>query len=102
LFVSISLTSCKNNTKSVEKETYLMGTIIQLKVYGRNAEKAKEKALERISDIENKMSVNIETSEISKLNAKAGISEEKLSGDTLSVIEKSVQYSKLLWLFYLI
>ena len=52
----------------------MMGTIIQLKVYGKNAEKATEKALERISDIESKMSVNIETSEITKLNAKAGIS----------------------------
>jgi len=72
-----------------------MGTIIQLKVYGKNADKATAKALERISDIENKMSVNIETSEISKLNSKAGISGEKLSADTYSVIEKSVQYSKL-------
>lgn len=72
-----------------------MGTIIQLKVYGSNAKKATDKALQRISDIENKMSVNIETSEVSKLNAKAGISTEKLSADTFSVIEKSVQYSKL-------
>jgi len=73
----------------------MMGTIVQLKVYGKNAEQATKKALERISDIENKMSVNIETSEITKLNAKAGVSGEKLSVDTYSVIEKAVQYSKL-------
>jgi thiamine biosynthesis lipoprotein len=73
----------------------MMGTIIQLKVYGSNANEATEKALQRISDIESKMSVNIETSEVTKLNAKAGISAEKLSMDTYSVIEKSVQYSKL-------
>jgi thiamine biosynthesis lipoprotein len=73
----------------------MMGTIVQLKVYGGNAEKATEKALKKISDIESKMSVNIETSEITKLNAKAGISGEKLSVDTYSVIEKAVQYSKL-------
>jgi thiamine biosynthesis lipoprotein len=94
-FLSTSLISCKSSTKPVEKETYMMGTIIHLKVYGSNAKNATEKALQRISDIENKMSVNIETSEITKLNAKAGISEEKLSTDTYSVIEKSVQYSKL-------
>ena len=41
------------------------------------------------------MSVKIETSEISKLNAKAGVSGEKLSSDTYSVIEKAVKYSKL-------
>lgn len=95
LFLSTSLISCKSNTKPVERETYMMGTIIHLKVYGSNAKNATEKALQRISDIENKMSVNIETSEITKLNAKAGISAEQLSTDTYSVIEKSVQYSKL-------
>lgn len=95
LSISIFLTSCKNNIKSVEKETYLMGTIVQLKVYGRNAEKAAEESLNRISDIESKMSINIETSEISKLNAKAGISGEKLSQDTYSVIKKAIEYSKL-------
>jgi thiamine biosynthesis lipoprotein len=95
VFLSIFLIACKNNAKPVEKETYMMGTIIHLKVYGSNAKNATEKALQRISDIENKMSVNIETSEITKINAKAGISEEKLSTDTYSVIEKSVQYSKL-------
>lgn len=72
-----------------------MGTIVQLKVYGGNAEKATEKALNRVSDIEEKMSVNIETSEITKLNAKAGISGEKLSKDTYSVIKEAVKYSKL-------
>jgi len=73
----------------------MMDTIIQLKVYGGNAEKASEEALKKISEIENKMSIAIETSEVSKLNAKAGVSGEKLSSDTYSVIEKAVQYSKL-------
>ncbi|MGH4138913.1 FAD:protein FMN transferase [Clostridium sp.] len=72
-----------------------MGTIVQLKVYGENAESATEKALERISDIENKMSVNIETSEITKLNEKAGNSEQKLSKDTYFVVNEAMQYSKL-------
>jgi len=87
--------SCTSNDKPVEKETYMMGTIINFKVYGKNAEKATAEALKRISNIESKMSVQIKTSELSKLNAKAGISGEKLSPDTYSVIEKSVQYSKL-------
>ena len=67
----------------------MMGTIIQLKIYGKNAEKATEKALKRISDIESKMSVNIETSEITKLNAKAGISGEKLSAGYIFSNRKS-------------
>ncbi|MBZ9636453.1 FAD:protein FMN transferase [Clostridium sp. FP1] len=95
LSIPIFLVSCKSNAKPVEKETYMMGTIVQLKVYGKNSEKATELALKRISDIESKMSVNIKSSEITKLNAKAGVSGEKLSKDTYSVIEKAVKYSKL-------
>ena len=97
LSISTFLVSCKSatSTEPVEKESYLMGTVIQLKVYGGKAEKATDEALKRISDIENKMSVNIETSEITKLNANAGIGEEKLSEDVYSVIEKAVEYSKL-------
>lgn len=95
LSISIFLVACKDNTKPVEKETYMMGTIVELKVYGKNAEKATENALKRVGEIENKMSVKIETSEISKLNAKAGVSGEKLSADTYSVIEKAVKYSKM-------
>jgi len=72
-----------------------MGTVIQFKVYGKNAEKATTEAVKRVSDIDKKMSVNIQTSEVSKLNAKAGVSRQKLSIDTYSVIEKSIAYSKL-------
>ncbi|MBU3189818.1 FAD:protein FMN transferase [Clostridium bowmanii] len=93
--MSTFLISCKSNIKPVEKDTYLMGTIVQLKVYGGNAEKATQKALERIGDIENKMSVNMETSEITKLNDKAGKSGQKLSRDTYFVIDEAVKYSKL-------
>lgn len=95
LSISIFLISCKDNAKPVKKETYMMGTIVQLNVYGKNAEKATEYALKRVSDIEDKMSVNIETSEITKLNAKAGISGQKLSTDSYFVIEEAVKYSKL-------
>lgn len=68
---------------------------MNFKIYGKNAETATALVLKRISNIESKMSVNVKTSEISKLNAKAGISGQKLSADTYSVIEKSIQYSKL-------
>jgi thiamine biosynthesis lipoprotein len=95
LSISILLVACKDNSEPVEKETYMMGTIIDLKVYGKNAEDATGKAIKRVEEIERKMSVNIETSEISKLNSKAGVSAEKLSEDTYSVIQKAVKYSKL-------
>jgi len=95
LTISTFLISCKSNDKPVEKETFMMNTIINFKVYGKNAEKATEASIKEVNNIEKKMSVNIKNSEVSKLNAKAGVSGEKLSADTYTVIEKSVQYSKL-------
>ncbi|WP_367179370.1 FAD:protein FMN transferase [Clostridium sp.] len=87
--------SCGINDEPVEKETYMMGTIMNFKIYGKNAQVATALALKRISNIESKMSVNVKTSEISKLNSKAGKSGQKLSSDTYYVIEKSIEYSKL-------
>jgi FAD:protein FMN transferase len=89
-----SATACSNK-EPVSRDTYMMGTIIQLKVYGKNAEKAIDEAITKINEIENKMSVNISASEINKINVNAGIVETKVSEETFSVVEKAVKYSEL-------
>lgn len=94
-FISLIFVGC--NPKSLEpvsRETYLMGTIVKISVYGKDAPKAIEASLDRISDIENKMSVNIASSEVSKINKNAGIVPVKVSKDTLDVIKASLIYSK--------
>lgn len=88
-------TSCsfKKEEPVVNRQTYLMGTIIDLKIYGKNAKEASEKCVDKISEIENKMSTNIDTSEISKINKNAGIAPIKVSKNTLAVIKSSLYYS---------
>ncbi|ENK0557708.1 FAD:protein FMN transferase [Clostridium sporogenes] len=78
----------------VSRETYLMGTIINIKAYGKNADKAVQASVDKISDIENKMSLNISTSEINKINKNAGIAPVKVSKNTFDVVKASLIYSE--------
>ncbi|APC83766.1 apbE family protein [Clostridium botulinum] len=78
----------------VSRETYLMGTIINIKAYGKNADKAVQASVDKISDIENKMSLNISTSEVNKINKNAGIAPVKVSKNTFDVVKASLIYSE--------
>ncbi len=50
--------------------------------------------MDKISDIENKMSLNISTSEINKINKNAGIAPVKVSKNTFDVVKASLIYSE--------
>ncbi len=78
------------------KSSYALGTIINLKAYGSKAEKATEEAIERLNNIDDKMSAFKENSEISRINSNAGISSEIVSKDTYFVIKNAIKYSKIL------
>lgn len=77
------------------REFYVLGTVIQLKVYGTNGQKAVEEAISRLNDIDDKMSVFKEFSEISLINKNAGISSQEVSKDTYFVMKEAVKYSEL-------
>ncbi|KEJ04360.1 thiamine biosynthesis protein ApbE [Clostridium botulinum A2B7 92] len=78
----------------VSRETYLMGTIINIKAYGKDADKAVQSSVDKISDIENKMSLTISTSEVNKINKNAGIAPVKVSKNTFDVVKASLIYSE--------
>ncbi|AGX41742.1 thiamine biosynthesis lipoprotein [Clostridium saccharobutylicum] len=86
----------KRSKDTITKTNYVLGTMVNLRAYGANANNAIEKSIERLNNIDDKMSVFKENSEISKINSKAGISMEKVSKDTYYVIKKAVEYSKIL------
>ncbi len=90
----------RNNSKNlisvpVIKEYYALGTINQLKVYGKNSEKASNEAVKKINEIDDKMSAFKEYSEISRINHYAGVEEQHVSDDTYFVTEKALKYSSL-------
>ncbi|SFC93060.1 FAD:protein FMN transferase [Clostridium uliginosum] len=86
----------KYERPSIIKSSYALGTIINLNVCGSNGQKAIEEAIKKLNDIDDKMSAFKEDSEISKINFKAGATSEVVSRDTYFVIEKAVEYSKIL------
>lgn len=94
MLILIFITGTKKTKFSV-KEFYAMGTIMQLKAYGKKSQKAIEEAVKRIDEIENKMSAFKSESEVSKINNNAGLKTEKVSEDTFYVIKKAKRYCSL-------
>lgn len=84
----------KNQIPSV-KEFYALGTINSLQVYGRKSVKAIEEAMKRVNDIDDKMSVFKEDSDITKINKNAGGLPQEVSEYTFYVMKKSMEYSEL-------
>lgn len=78
-----------------ETEFFAMGTVINEKIYGKNSELACIQVENEIKRIENIMSFFLEDSDINKLNENAGKSKIKLEEETIYVINKAKQLSKL-------
>jgi thiamine biosynthesis lipoprotein len=81
-------------SEPITKTDYLLGTVVTITIYDSVSEKVLDKALDRIKEIENKMSLNIENSEVNKINEKAGIDYVKVSDETFKVIERGKYYSE--------
>lgn len=99
LLIAISILGInkkKAKQKSVIKQFLALGTIIQLKVYGEKTEEAIDEVVNKLNDIDDKMSVFKEYSEASRINENAGKLPQKVSKDTYFLLKKAVEYSELL------
>jgi thiamine biosynthesis lipoprotein len=81
-----------NSKDYISREFYSLGTLNQLKVTGRKANKAIDESIRKLSEIDDKMSVFKENSEISKINQYAGKQKQIVSKDTYYVIDKAIKY----------
>jgi thiamine biosynthesis lipoprotein len=86
----------KYEKHEIVKSSYALGTLINLRACGNKAQKAMDKAFERLNNIDDKMSAFKEYSEISKINTKAGITTETVSKDTYFLVKKAIEYSNIL------
>ena len=64
-------------------------------MYGVKDTKILDSAFQRVREIENRMSVNIETSEVSEINRNAGIKPVPVSDETFRVISEGLRFSTL-------
>lgn len=83
----------KSKTEPVSKTETLLGTVCTIKIYDKPEEKIFQAAFDRIRDIENKMSINKDESEVININNSAGIKPVKVSEETFYTIKKGVEYS---------
>jgi thiamine biosynthesis lipoprotein len=99
LITSILLSGCskKNETgETGEGETtrtgFLLDTVCSIKLYDGPNSKALDSAFKRLQDVENKMSINTEKSELIDINNAAGEKSVKVSEDTYNVIKRGKQF----------
>ena len=97
IMICISFTACISNKKSdiSTRTEFLMDTVITLKIYDGQNEKAIDEAINRLKEIENRMSKTIDTSDISLINENAGIKPVKVNEDVYYVIEKAKYFAEI-------
>jgi thiamine biosynthesis lipoprotein len=98
IFILLIATACNNsqeNNEPVKASHNGMGTITDFIVFGEQAEEGIEKAKEIMIDIEQKMSLSIDNSEVNKINSQAGIEKVEVSDDTFEVISRGLYFSEL-------
>ena len=99
----LTVTGCRGGKTAdgyerAEKSEFLMGTLVTVKVFHRDrdkADRAVERALDRVREIEGLMSASQKSSELNRINQKAGVQPVKVSGDTLRVVDKGLYYGGL-------
>jgi len=78
-----------------EKTNFLLGTVVQIKLLEPQPDELFNEVFSLIKDIEDKMSISIENSEVIEINKNAGKSFVKVSPKTYYVIERGKYYSQL-------
>lgn len=92
----LAITACSSKQQKVLTRTeFLMDTVITLKIYDSKDEKIMDKAINRLKEIEDRMSATIDNSDVSLINQNAGIKPVKVNDDTYFVIEKAKHFAKL-------
>lgn len=80
-------------SEPVTKTEFALDTICSITLYGTAQDTIFNDCFQRVSEIEQEMSVNRKESEISDINRNAGVAPVKVSEDTYRVISAGKQYS---------
>lgn len=77
-----------------DKQVFLMGTYVSLRVYDEGKEGVLDLAVERISELADKITTNDPNSEMDKVNEAAGVEAVEVSEDVFPLVEAADNYSK--------
>ncbi|MGL4914442.1 MAG: FAD:protein FMN transferase [Romboutsia sp.] len=97
IFLTLAISGCSNEGENdqLSRTEIFMGTPIKLTLYNESNEEILDKAFEKVSKIEDTLSINKPGTELDNLNAKSGISPVVLSEMSYDIIRKALEYSKL-------
>lgn len=88
------LGGCQKKEKSVSKSGFYFDTIISITLFGTEDSTLIDNCFTLAAKCEALFSNHIDDSEISQINAQAGKNYVKVSEETLSLINKGIEYSK--------
>ena len=91
------MVSCKKQVENnvYEMTQFKMDTSMTIKAYGQESEAAVKEAFKRIDEIEQIASININTSDISRINNASGSEFIHVHPEILKIIKTAISYSKL-------
>lgn len=92
------LTGCQkavSEEATVERTGFVLGTVVTVAIYDHGSEALLDQVFDRLLAIENLMSANLDASEIGQINLNAGVSPVTVSDETLTVIDKGLDYGAL-------
>ncbi len=99
LILSVFASGCEqeNNNKGdfLARTEFLMDTVMTVRIYDKQDDKILDKVFARLEEIEQRMSLTIESSDINKVNNNAGIGPVEINPDTYEVIARAQHFSEL-------
>lgn len=84
-----------NVEDTVSKDGFLLGTYVVVKMYDSDNEEILNKVFDRLKEIEDRMSINIDKSDVSEINNNAGIKSVRVHDDVYFVLRKAKEYAEI-------
>lgn len=95
VMIGLLVLSCSKLESALETKDFAMGTVITQKIYGLNSKAAASEAMDRIRTLEKMLSFYLPDSDISLLNNSAGKGKVRIHQETLFLLTKASEYSRL-------
>lgn len=96
ILIGLVISGCgSSKVEPISKQGFALDTICNITIYDKASEAVLDKCYQKLNDVENKMSVDISTSQVSMINKMAGIKPVKVSDDTYHVISSGKGFSDL-------
>jgi len=95
LLIFASCALCASCAPALSRSEYILGTVCTVTLFEQSKNSVYGGVFARVREIDNLMSVNIPSSDISEINAAAGIARVNVHKDTFKVIERALFFAEI-------